>query len=228
MIKFTAEIDKELYDLSGCYIMTCDLQQKESKQVETVNGQLTLYTPQKYNNNHRTAHPNIGTVVQTIGDCEFNVGDELMCKHFVFEKEDKTPNHFYEENGVKYYKVYNMDVMYKITADSLICRKFILLCKPIYDKLLNTFLEVSGAMEDYRRDVAEVIGVWDCCEDYKVGEYVLLEKGGDYHFSHKGQDYVKCDHSFDDIVAVIDSPKWRTSEVLTHAKGHSERTDKTI
>lgn len=227
-MEFKVELDKDEYFIAGCYIMTCDLEQKESKQIETVDGELTLYTPQKYNNNHRTAHPNIGTVVQVIGDCQFKNGDQLMCTHFTFEKEDKTTNHFYEEDGIKYYKVYNQDVMFKVENEGLVPREGIVLSEPIYDKLISTFLDVSGAMEDYRRDVVRVLKVWLGCDQYKTGDLLFLEKGGDYHFTFGGKDYVKSDHYFDDIMAVIDSTDWRAEELLIHQKNHSERTDKEV
>mgnify|MGYP000400249309 FL=1 len=85
--------DKDIYELSGVYVVTCDLEQKEVRQVETVNGEVTLYTPQKYNNNHRTAHPNIGRVVSVHGNTQFKVGQEILCKHFTFQTEEK-PSHF--------------------------------------------------------------------------------------------------------------------------------------
>lgn len=225
---FTAEIESSLYEAKGCYICICDLDQKESKEIETPNGNVKLYTPQKYNNNHRTAHPNIGTIIQTIGECQFGVGDEIMCTHFTFEKENKTPNHFFEQDGIKYYKVYSGDVLFKLSGEDLIPREGIVLSEPIFDKLISTTLELSGSLNDYRRDVVKVIKSWEGCEDYKTGDYLLLEKGGDYHFSYNGKDYVKSDDYFDDIIAVIDSPEWRTKELLLHAKGHSELTDKTL
>jgi hypothetical protein len=226
-MQFKAELDKDDYNFSGCYIMTCDLEQKESKQIETVDGQLTLYTPQKYNNNHRTAHPNVGTVVQVIGNCDFNVGDQLLCKHFAFEKENKTSNHFFEQDGIKYYKVYNAEIMFKVDGEELIPREGIVLSEPIYDKLTSTFLDLAGNLEDYRRDVAKVLKVWIGCTDYKPGDYIFLEKGGDYHFNFNGTDYVKSDDYFDDIAAVVDSKDWRAEELLIHQRDHSTVTDKT-
>lgn len=226
-MQFKVELDKDDYMLSGCYICTCDLEQKESKQIETVNGQLTLFTPQKYNNNHRTAHPNVGTIVQTVGNTQFEVGTQILCKHLTFEKEDKTPNHFFEENGILYYKVYNMDVMYGIDGDNLTPREGIVLAEPIFDKLLNTTLDLAGNFYDYRRDVVKLLKAWEGCTDFTEGDYLFLEEGGDYLFSFNGKDYIKCDHYFDDIMGVTDNPNWRAQKLLTHKNDHSVLTDKT-
>ena len=220
-------VDKDIYELSGVYLCECDLEQKEHKQIETVNGEVTLYTPQKYNNNHRTAHPNIGKIVAVYGNTQFKVGQEIICKHFTFQTEEKEPKPSFIKDGVMYFKVYNQDVMYGIEDDGqLTCREGIVLCEPIEDKLINTFLEVSAEYVDYRRDVVKVIKTWKGDKEFKKGDYLFLEKGGDYHFNFNGTDYVKCDHYFDDIMAIMDSPDYKSVEVLTHAKNHSIVTDK--
>lgn len=220
------ELDKNIYELSGCYICICDLQQKEQKNVVTPFGDVTLYTPQKYNNNHRTAHPNVGTIVEVFGNTQFKVGQQIICKHSTFENENKTPNSFYEKDDVLYYKVYNSHVMFGVDGEELIPREGILLCEPIYDSLIGMSLIAPDILQDYRRDVTKVIKVWDGCEDYKVGDYLFLEKGGDYLFEFMGKDYIKTDDYFEDVMGVIESPEWRNDEVLKHQKDHSEKTDK--
>ena len=218
--------DKDIYELSGVYVVTCDLEQKEVRQVETVNGEVTLYTPQKYNNNHRTAHPNIGRVVSVHGNTQFKVGQEILCKHFTFQTEEKVAKPFHENDGIMYFKVYNHEVMFGIEEDGeLTPREGIILCEPIVGKLIDTFLEVSAEFIDYRRDVAKIIKSWDE-EMYPIDKFVLLEKGGDYYFEYNGKQLIKSDHYFDDIMAVMDEPNWRNKEVLTHKKNHSLETDR--
>src|SRR5690606_41804337 len=46
-----------------------------------------------------------------------------------------------------------------------------------------------------RRDIAEIVKVWDGCKTYKVGQYVMLKLGGDYEFEHNGQKYIRVDRS---------------------------------
>lgn len=219
------KLDSREYETSGAYICTVDREQREKKQI----GEFLLYTPQKYNNNHRTAHPQVGTIVKTYGNTEFKEGMRVYCKNLTFETENKEPKVYFQENGVDYYLAINEDVIFGIDEeDNLIPREGMLLCEPIEDKLIDTSLELLGSYVDYRRDVAKVLKTWRGCFEFEVGEYVLFEKNGDYHFTWNNKDYIASNHYFDDILGVIDTPEWRAEELRIHQKDHSTLTDKTL
>ena len=170
MSKFRLHLDKSDIGKRGCYILTTDIEQKESKTIQTFEGnEVTLYTPQKLNNNLRTALPTIGKIVVCLGDTEFNVGDEVICKHFTFLDINKESKHVHEdEKGTRYYKAYNEDVYFKITGDDLEPRNGVVLSEPILDKLINTTLDLTGDLVGCRRDIVKVLKTWTGCEVEKI------------------------------------------------------------
>lgn len=205
------------------YLCSVDLEQKKKHSFKGDNGQtFTLFLPMDEVANHRVSHPNYGVIEHVSGDNEFEVGDGLLVRHFSFENEDRTPNIFMNHEGTDLYKVNNFDVMFGVRNGELLPRKGVLLCEGIEGKFVDTELHLTGELTGKRRDIARVLQVWDGCEDYKVGDIVLLAKGGDYLFEWEGKEYTKVDHYFNDVIAIVPSEDWYTEELRTHSKDHNE------
>lgn len=216
--------NKKEYPLRDGYLCTVDREHRHTHEFKGDNGEtFTLFLPKDKSNDHREKHPNIGKVESKTNGAQFEVGDELLCKHFTFEQEDNTPKVFYEEDGVEYYRVFNRDVMFAIRGEELIPREGILLCEPIKDKLYESTLELAPVDVDYRRDVVKVLKVWDGCEEYKPGDFIMLAKGGDYPFTHKGKEYVKVDHYFGDVIAIVGDSNHRIKEIRRRVRDHSKQ-----
>lgn len=204
------------------YIVTVDMEQKKKLSLKGKDGEdvdLTIRTD--LNSNHRISHPNYATITATSKDCQFKVGTEVICNHFAFEDGDRKSKVLYSKDGVDYFSLENLDLMFAVIGGKLTPREGVLLCEPVDGKLIDTELEVLRDYEGHRRDIAKILDVWDGCKDYVAGEYVILAKGGDYLFDHNGKEYIKVDTYFDDDLAVVESPEWRLTEVREHAK-HNE------
>lgn len=214
---------KKDYLYRDAYLCTVDREHRHKHEFKGEDGKdYLLYLPKDKSNDHREKHPNIGTVASATPGAQFPVGTTVLCKHFTFEEQDNTPRIFYEKDGEIYYRAFNFHVMFAIEGNDLVPREGILLCEPIMDKLYDTTLELSGDNVDYRRDIAKVIKVWEGCTDYEVGDYVLLNKGGDYPFDFNGKEYLKVDTYFNDVIAVVDSKEVRRKEVTKRVRDHSK------
>lgn len=207
------------YYEEGYYLCTVDLTQKDVYQ----NGSLAIQMLNRSNNNHRVSHPNVATITHCVGKTEFNVGDTILCHHFTFTGSDRKPKVHITKNGVDYYKVTHRELFFKIDGDRLIPREGNLVCEAIYDKLIDTFLHLSEDLVDNRRDVVKVLTVWDGCEEFKEGDFIMLQKGGDYELSHNGKSFLKVDTYFKDVMAIVGDPNWRISEVRKHVKDHNTK-----
>jgi len=209
---------KNFYN-QGYYLCTVDLNQKDTYKV--ADHSLTLL--QRTNNNHRVSHPNVGVITHCVGKTQFNVGDSILCHHFAFTDVSRKPKVHMTLDGVDYYKVSTREVFFKIAGDTLIPREGNLLCEAIYDKLIETTLELAESLVDNRRDVVKVLDVWEGCEEFKAGDYVMLQKGGDYELTFNGKSFLKVDVYFKDIMAIVGDPSWRITEIRRHVKDYNTR-----
>jgi hypothetical protein len=220
MIPITNEKD---FWTEATYLVTVDLNQKRKKEIATEGGdkvKLTILT--EFISNHRLKHPNYAKIVSTSGKAQFKAGEGLICNHFAFEDVENNSKHIYEKDRVKYYRVTNFDVMFGVVNGELIPREGVLLCEGVEDKLVNTNLHMTGDYVGKRRDIAKVIKTWEGCTNYEVGDYVLLEKGGDYLFEHNGKEYTKVDTYNADVLAIVDTPEVRIDEIRIHVKTHDD------
>lgn len=218
---------KDEYYYKDTYLCKVDMDQKRTHKFKGENGEeFKLFIPIERVLNHRLAHPNYGVIATATEGCQFKPGTELIVRHFTFEDEGRRPLIFYtDEQGVDYYKAQNFDVMFGIVDGELVCREGVLLCEGVEGKLVDTELEVLREHEGRRRDIAKVLKVWEGCTEYQVGDYVLLERGADYAFTHEGVEYLKVDHYFNDVLAVVDSPEWRIQETRLHVTDHGEKRE---
>ena len=211
------------YWTEATYLVTVDMMQKRNKEVETASGdkvKLTIMT--ELISNHRLKHPNYATIVSTSGKAQFKVGDGLVCTHFTFETGEATDKSIYEKDGVKYYLVTNFEIMFGVVDGLLTPRDGVLLCEGIEDNLINTKLHLTGENIGKRRDLTKVIKTWSGCTEYSVGDYLVLEKGGDYLFEWQGKEYTKVDSYNADCMAIADTPEVRIDEVRLHVKSHDD------
>lgn len=205
------------YCHKGYYLCECeDFHEKEKFKLAGVD----LFLPKKYDNNHRTSHPQIGIVRSKVGETCFEVGDRVFCEHFSFTDKEKKPIGYIVDNGKFYNKIPNLNVIAKIEEDNTLTpRDGVLICEPVFGKLADTFLETKL---DDRRDIARVVKVGKGVDDVEVGDYVLLEDGADYHFEYNYKNYIRVDYFFDDVIAVVDSIEWFIDEERLHVKDHAE------
>lgn len=210
------------------YIMTTDLEQNESKEIETfAGGTVKLYTPQKYNANYRTALPKVGKVVKAFGkDCKFKEGQEVICTHFTFVNERRVSTHFAEIDGVKYYRVANLDILAGVEDGKLVPQDEVIICKPIVDKLIKTTLELSDSLVDIRRDVAEIYIVPDKYKDIlKPGEYLFLNEGADYLFDFNGETLTAVELFLDGALMYGPELDYTPAVLWRHKNDHNKETD---
>lgn len=201
------------------YYLITNVDQKNTLEVE---GGHKIYTGADLASNHRDSHANIGEVVQTssVGDEEFKKGDILLVDHFKFTDVNRKKELFHKtENGLELYRVLSGEIYFKIVNDcQLIPREGILLCENVEGKFVDSKLELSSELNGKRRDIAKIIKVWNGCTKYKEGDYLLLNKGGDYRFTFKDKEYIKVDTYFDDDLAIVKDEEWRFEEVRQHKK----------
>jgi len=214
-------IQKQGYYSKDIYICTTDLRQKKDITVDGTEVKLEIAVD--YNNNHRVSHPNVGTIAVASSNSQFKVGQQIICKHFTFENAERVPNVYYTDKNVDYFKATNFEVMFGIESDGqLTPREGILLCEAIE----GTFKDDTRGFKEYtetRRDIAKILKVWEGCEDYKEGEYVLLAKGGDYQFDHNNKSYLKVDTYFNDAIATVDNPEWKINEKRAHVTDYTQK-----
>jgi co-chaperonin GroES (HSP10) len=221
VIKIKPDIDlfDDSYCSKGYYLCTCDdYEEKETYKIGDVN----IFLNMKINNNHRVAHPQIGTIHSTAGDTCFKAGDKVICVHMAFTNEDKSPKVYIKDGETIYSKVANLDIIAKIDGDKLIPRDGILICETIVDNLLRTTLDLAGDLYDKRRDLLRVTQVGNGVDEIKVGDLILVEEGGDYLFEYNGKEYAKVDYYYDDVLGVVDSQEWRVDELRKHIKNHRQ------
>lgn len=211
---FKNTFKEERYEIRDLYIVTADLEQKEWKEV----GGVKLKMVNAFNRDNRQTRPTIGKILWASEGSQFKVGDEIICRHFTFEDSDGNRQHFIEDPVYgKLFMVNNYNLMFAIDdSGELIPREGVLLCKPVYGKFKHTDLEVAPEYEGRRRDIAEIVKVWDGCKTYKVGQYVMLKLGGDYEFEHNGQKYIRVDTYNEDDYAIVDSPDWYDGVLRKH------------
>lgn len=213
----------------GGYLCTIDKEQRSKHTFKTEDGGTgTLYIPTEYIGDNRIKHPNIGTIVKCFGDAQFNVGDQILCNHFTFSDHDRTFKVLYtDEDGIEYYRVLNNQVYFKINEDgTLTNRKGLLLCEGIVDKVYETSLILPDSMIEPRRDVVKVLQVFEGCTEYRVGNYLLINKGADYPFEHEKKEYLKVDVTDDfDVLAIVPDDKIRKTETHRRANDHNKRSE---
>src|SRR5690625_642426 len=208
-------------------VVKVDLEQNEEREIQTEKGGVvTIYTPQKYNNNFRTAHPKVATIVSIHGENidNFKVGQTIVCNHFSFiddKRQDKTVGQD-SESGDDLYVVSRRKVIAKEENGELEPTVGHLLCKPIKDKVYDTFLEVE---EDYIRDVCKRYKEYKGFEKdtgIKDFEYVILNTFGDYLFEYKGEDYISVNMNLNSFVGVSDKITRRTDKLIRHFNNHND------
>lgn len=213
------------YRLDGAYLMTIlDKEQREKYSfLGDNNKEYTLYTPTEYENDERKKHPNIGVVVNSTGDTQFLPGDKVIVEHNSFRYNVGDYDVLYtDEEGVEYYRVMNYNIFARINDDSTLTpRKYILLCEPLKDKLVDTFLHIPEEYIDYRRDVVRITDVWEGCTEYKPGDYILLRKNADYPIDFNGKRVVKVDTASGiEVEAIVEDPSWRFKNTHRHERHH--------
>lgn len=215
---FISKFRKESHYTEHIYICTCDRLHRQRHKVAGTDIELIIMNT--LSPDHRESHPNIGTVVIASEGAQFKVGDALLCKHFTFEKHDKTSRHFYtDEDGIEYYMVMNSDVMFHRANESeLIPRRGVLLCEPVIGSFLASSLELNSANTGKRRDIARVVKTWDGCgeDEFKSGDYVMLKFGADYPIKFNGKDLLRVDVFNQDVYAKVDSPDCYDSVIHQH------------
>ena len=222
------ELSRETFGKDEMYVMTADLEQNESKQIKKFDGDVvTLYTPQKYNANFRTALPKIGTVVRAIGkDCKFKEGTKILCSHFTFVNEKRQSTHFSEIDGVKYYRVSNLDILAGIVDGQLVPQDEVILCEPVKDKLIKTDLELGDNLIDIRRDVAKILVVPEKYKEiYKVGSYLFLNEGADYLFEYEGVTYTAVELFLEGAIMTGPELDYQPAMLWRHKDDHGKETD---
>lgn len=218
----------ETFGKDELYIMTADLEQNETKEITKFDGdKVTLYTPQKYNANYRTALPKVGKIVKAVGvDCKFKEGDTLLCTHFTFVNENRQSTHFTEVNGVKYYRVTNMDIIACISGGTLIPQDEVVLCEPVVGKLIETDLELQDDLIDMRRDVAKIAIVPEKYKEaLKVGHYLFLDEGGDYIFEVFGKTYIAVELFLNSAAMHGPELDYKPAVLWRHKEDHNKETD---
>lgn len=199
------------------YYLTTDVEQKNTVNLHGVK----IYTGADIASNHRESHPNIGTVVKTseVGDEQFSVGDVVLVDHFKFTDLHRKKEVFHVlEEGVELYRALIGEIFFKIKDDGLECREGVLLCENVIGKFVESSLHLSEELDGKRRDIAKVTQVWEGCEKYKIGDYVLLNKGGDYRFEFNKKEYIKVDTYFDDDLAIVEDEHWIFEDIRKHKK----------
>lgn len=213
---FKNEFKKNNYEIRDLYILKTDLEQKEWKEV----GGVKLKMVNAFNNDNRQTRPTIGEVVWSSEGAQFKSGTTVICRHFTFENSDGKRENFTEhpEHG-KLFMASNYEISFAIDdSEQLVPREGVLLCKPVYGKFKHTSVELASEYEGRRRDIAEIVKVWGGCNDYKVGEFVLLKVGGDYEFEHNGEKFIRVDTYNEDDYAIVDSADWYDGVMRKHER----------
>lgn len=222
------ELSQDTFGKDEMYVMTADLEQNETKEIKKFDGgTVTLYTPQKYNANFRTALPKIGTITRAIGkDCKFSAGTKLLCSHFTFVNEKRESTHFSEIDGVKYYRVTNLDILAGVVGGQLIPQDEVIICEPVVGKLIKTDLELGDGLIDMRRDVAKILTVPEKYKDtYAVGNYLFLDEGADYLFDFNGKTFIAVELFLGGAIMTGPELDYQPSMLWRHKDDHGKQTD---
>lgn len=212
------DTSKQPYYFRDTYVCTTDQDQKNKHNFIGDNGEeLSLFVVSSEVKNHRLAHPNYGVIAEATPNSQFKVGDGLITNHFTFQDEAFKPKVFYSKDGIDYYKVINLDIIAGVVNNELVLREGVMFCEPIYGDLIETTLYAGSEYHGKRRDIAKVVQVWEGCTNYKVGDYILLNKGADYYFDWKGKEYMKVDTYFDDVLGKSANPNMRILQERLHA-----------
>lgn len=215
---FKNDFKRSKFDLKDRYIMTCDLEQREWKELGDTGVVLKIET--KYNPDNRDTRPTIGRIVWASEGSQFKVGQRAICRHFTFQDSDGESQHLaVDDSGNKLFEVDNYNIVFGIDERSgeLEPREGVLICEPVYGKFAHSSLDLSPDYEGRRRDIARVKKVWEGCTDFKAGQYVMLKLGGDYEFEHNGEKLIRVDIQNEDAYAVVESDEWYDS-VMRKAK----------
>lgn len=199
---------------SGYHIMTCDLDQKKTKKI----GDVTLFMLPERESDHRVAHPDIGTVIQSD---KFPKGTKVMTSHFSFtDGEHKSQQFGTDDSGNPLFLVEDLMTYFIIddNEEHPIPVEGVLLCEAIEGKFVDTFLELDVEHSGKRRDVVKVIAPWEGCTEFKKGDYIYLNIGGDYQFQYNGKDYIRVDYRRNRVLMRLNSPEWRDVNVRKHVK----------
>jgi hypothetical protein len=205
------------YRTAGGYLIgEVDKDQKSKHKIATDQGEeVVIHLVTDSMIDERRKHPNVGVICGTGGDTCFEVGETVIVEHNSFRAGVNPFDVLYtDEDGKDYFRVINANVLFAVRDSKLVPRKYILLCKPLKDKVYDTFLHVE---EEYRRDVAVVDTVWEGCTEYKPGDIILLEDNSDYPLEFGGEDYLKVDTWGDfEVRAIVPDTKWRVKKNFTH------------
>src|SRR5690606_33398868 len=143
------------YREAGAYLLTVpDKFHKEKWVFKGDDGkEYLLWTPASHSNDERRKHPSIGKVAEGYGDVDFKPGDTVICEHHTFRRVGDEYDVFYEKDGIEYYRALNWQVFFKVDENQdLVPRKQILLCEPLKEKMVDTFLHIPEEYINYRRD----------------------------------------------------------------------------
>lgn len=180
-----------------------------------------LYIPTESINNQISAYPTTAEVVESFGeDPTFKAGDIVIVEQNVMrtpERGFREWNVFYEdEEHGELYRSFGIDTFVRINPDkSLTPRKGILICETTYRDNYSTTLDIElpDSAKTKRRDLVRVTTVWDGCDEYKTGDYLLIERSADWRFSLDGKEHIKVDTFFNDVIAVVDSESWANPRI---------------
>lgn len=211
---------------SAIYLVTIDEDQKKKHYFKTEDGGTgMLHIPTEFVLNNLYKHPNVATVVEGFGDTTFKKGDEIVCHHYTFAFSDTTLKVFWTDpkTGIDYYRVREHEIYFSIKNERLVPREGILLCEALKDKVYETFLTLPDSLIDERRDVVRVLDTWEGCTQYKKGDYVIVEEGGDYPFEMFGREFIKVDAFRDDAMAVVDTKDVRKKNWKRRVRDHTKK-----
>lgn len=193
LLKCTDEDTFDKYDLAGI--------------------QIQLVT--KYQKNGLHKNPVRGMIVKSNEGSQFKVGDEVICRYDTFiNPSDGVKKVAVSIKGEEYYTTDNRNIICRVNLDGTVTpREGIIICKPIYGKLTDTFIHLSGSMEGRRRDLVEVVQTFEGSK-VKVGDFLLTQLGGDYEFYVGKKLYLAVDEYYEDYYAVVSSSEWYDSEKI--------------
>lgn len=166
----------------------------------------------KYQKNGLHKNPVRAMIVKSNKSSEFKEGDELICTYDTFVD----PTHLTDKadltiDGEKYYVIKNRNIICKVNSDgNIIPRQGVLICEPIYEKLISTTLELSGGLKGRRRDLVKVIQTYEGSKA-TVGDYLLTKMGGDYEFYTNGLLHIAVDEYYEDYYAIVKDEYWYDS-----------------
>lgn len=213
---FINQTKRDDFGKKDFYICTCDLEQH--KYTELGNTGVKIEMNHRYNADHRWNHPRIGKIVYASEGAQFKVGQEIYCKHWVFENTEFESQEFYtQDDGTKLFAVDNFMIMFGIGENNeIIPREGVVICNPVFGNFFDSEFQLSAELSGRRRDIARVHQVWEGCQSLKIGEHLMLKMGGDYEFEWQGEKYIKVDVEYEDAFAIVEDEYWYDSELRKH------------